>query len=150
MSNSEQVQQKLDEIAQYLSRGGIITKLTVPTPSGYDVTITYNKYREVAETGQNPIAQVINITSIANLSLSLSQGIEEVIGYLSDSNTNPKELSEMKDKLKILRSEIDKPNPDERVVKRIIRWASSKLDLKLFLKIAIPLASKYLGPDIDM
>ncbi len=145
MSNSEELKQQLDEIVKTLTRGGIITNLTVPTPNDYFVEITHKKYREVAKAGQNPITQIFNVTATANAtsSLSVSQEIQKILHHLEDSSVDPQNLSEARRKLDTLESELDKPNPSEKVLRKIMRWASN-FGLELSLRIAVLVAERLL------
>ena len=146
MSNSEELLKNLDEIVKTLTRGGIVANLTVPTPSDYFVEITHKKYREVAKAGQNPITQIFNLTAnaTATSSLSVSQEIQKILHYLEDSNVGPSKLSDARRKMNTLESELDKPNPSEKVIRKIMRWASS-FGLELTLRIAAIIAERYLG-----
>jgi len=150
MSNSEdkKLLSELDEIAKTLTHDGIVENLTVPT-GDYLVTITSKKYREIAKTGQNPITQIVNVTSSATAraksSLSVSQEIQNIIHGLEESNLESKKLSEARRKLKALESELDKPDPSEKVIRRIMRWASN-FGLELSLRIAVLVAERLLKP----
>ena len=147
MSNSEELLKNLDEIVKTLTRGGIVANLTVPAPSDYFVEITHKKYREVARTGQNPITQIFHVTASATAtsSLSVSQEIQNILQRLENSNVPAKKLSEARGKLNTLETELDKPNPNEKVIKKIMRWASN-FSLELFLRIAVLMAERFLKP----
>ena len=147
MSNSEELLNNLDEIVKTLTRGGTIANLTVPTPSDYFVEITHKKYREVAKGGQNPITQIFNATASATAtsSLSVSQEIQKVIHDLEKSDVDSRKLSEARRKLNTLESELDKPNPSEKVIRKIMRWASN-FGLELSLRIAAIVAERLLKP----
>jgi len=147
MSNSEELLRNLDEIVKTLTRGGIVTNLTVPAPSDYFVEITHKKYREVAKGGQNPITLIFNVTAAATAtsSLSVSQKIQNIIYGLEGANIGSKKLSEARRKLKTLESELDKPDPSEKVIRKIMRWASN-FGLELSLRIAAIVAERLLKP----
>lgn len=147
MSNSEELLKNLNEIVKTLTRGGIVANLTVPTPSDYFVEITHKKYREVAKGGQNPITQIFNFTATATAtsSLSASQKIQDIIHDLEKSDLDSKKLPEARRKLKTLESELDKPNPSEKVMRKIMRWASD-FGLELSLRIATIIAERLLKP----
>ena len=151
MSNSEdkKLLRKLDKIAKTLTHDGIVENLTVPTPSDYLVTITSKKYREIVKTGQNPITQIVNVTSSATAraksSLSVSQEIQNIMRDLEKSNLDPKRLPEVRNKLNTLEKELDKPNPSEKVIRKIMRWASN-FGLELSLRIAVLIAERLLKP----
>ncbi len=145
MSNSEELLKNLDGIVKILTRGGIVANLTVPTPSDYFVEITHKKYREVAKGGQNPITQIFNFTATATAtsSLSVSQKIQDIIHDLEKSDLDSKKLPEARRKLKTLESELNKPNPSEKVMRKIMRWASD-FGLELSLRIATIIAERLL------
>jgi len=138
---------KLDAIAKTLSGGGSLKNLKVFTPSGYIVEITEEKYLEAVKSGQNPIRQIFNITAnaTATSSLSVSQEIQNILQRLENSNVPAKKLSEARGKLNTLETELDKPNPNEKVIKKIMRWASN-FSLELFLRIAVLMAERFLKP----
>lgn len=149
MSNSEELLKNLDEIVKTLTHDGIVENLTVPTPSDYFVEITHKKYREVVKGGQNPITQIFNVTSSATAraksSLSVSQEIQNIIRDLEKSNLDPKRLPEVRNKLNTLEKELDKPNPSEKVIRKIMRWASN-FSLELSLRIAVLVAERLFKP----
>ena len=147
MSNSEELLKNLDEIVKTLTRDGIVANLTVPTPSDYFVEITHKKYREVVKGGQNPITQIFDVTATATAtsSLSVSQEIQKILHSLEDSHLDPKKLSEARRKLNTLESELDNPNPSEKVIRKIMRWATS-FGLELSLRIAVLIAERLLKP----
>ncbi len=145
MLNHEEEIAKLDKIARNLTGEGTIKSLKVPTPSGYDVEITVQKYCQLVEAGQNPITHIFNLTATATAtsSLTVSQKIESIIHDLEKSNFDSKKLPEARRKLKTLESELDKPNPSEKVIRKIMRWASN-FGLELSLRIAVIVAERYL------
>lgn len=147
MSYSEKDMEKLDKIARNLCGRRSVKYLLVSTPSGYIVEISEEKYRQAVKAGQNPITQIFNITAnaTATSSLSLSQEIQKILHYLEDSNVDPKKLSEAGRKLNTLESELDKPNPNEKVIRKIMRWASN-FGLELSLRIAVLIAERLLKP----
>jgi len=147
MPCSDEELKKLDVIARNLTGKGKIKYLTIPTPSGLVVEITEEKYREVARTGRNPITQIVNVTSTATAtsSLSVSQKIQEVIHDLEKSNVSSRKLSAARGKLNTLENELGKPNPSEKVIRKIMRWASD-FSLELFLRLAAIIAERLLKP----
>ncbi len=138
---------KLDKVARNLFRGGNLKSLTVCTHSGYFVEISEAKYYEAVKSGQNPITQIYNVTATATAtsSLSLSQEIQNIIRSLEESNMGSKKLSGAKRRLNTLKSELNKPNPNEKVIKKIIRWASD-FSLELFLRLAVLIAERFVRP----
>jgi len=142
-------QKELDKIANKLTQGGSVKNLTVPTPSGFIVEITVEKYHELIKSGQNPITQIFNITTnaaaTAKSSLSVSQEIQNIMRDLEKYNLGPERLPEARKKLNTLESELDKPNPREKVIRGIMRWAS-KFGLELSLRIAVLIAERLLKP----
>jgi len=146
MSYSNELK-KLDEIAKTLSHEGSVRNLTVFTPSGYIVEITEEKYRQVVKGGKNPITQIFNVTATATAtsSLSVSQEIQKILHSLEDSNVESKKLPEARRKLNTLEKELDKPNPSEKVIRKIMRWASN-FGLELSLRIAVLVAERLLKP----
>ncbi len=139
MTHSDDLDE-LDRVVKNLSREGNLKSITVNTPSGYVVEISEVKYQEAAKDNRNPITQIINVTSkatsIAESSSSVSQEIKNIIRQLEDSNLSPRKLSEAKKNLNQLENELDKPSPDEKVIRRIMRWASN-FNLELALRIAV-------------
>jgi len=146
MSYSDEIK-KLDRIAKTLSHNSSVKNLTIFTPSGYIVEITEEKYREAVQGGQNPITQILNVTATATAksSFSVPQEIQKILRLLEDSSVSPRKLSEAKKYLSTLGSELDKPNPDEKVIRRIVRWAS-KFGLELSLRIGVIVAERLLRP----
>ena len=140
MPNSKEIQRKLDEVVKTLTHDGIVQNLEVPALNDYLVKITHEKYHELVKTGQNPITQIFNVTSTATAtaksSLSVSQEIQNIIRDLEKSGLSPERLSEAKSKLNTLGSELDKPDPSEKVIRKIMRWASN-FNLELALRIAV-------------
>lgn len=144
---SQEIAEQLDKIAKYLSCDGMVQYLEVPTRSGYLFKISDEKYRQAVKAGQDPIKQIFNITAnaTATSSVSISQKIESIIHDIEKSGVNPKKLSEVKSKLNTLESELDKPNPDEKAIKKVMRWASN-FSLELFLRLAPIIAERLLKP----
>ena len=140
---------KLDKVARNLLRRGSLKSITVCTPSGYFVEISEAKYHEAAKGGQNPITQIFNVTAnataTAKSSLSVSQGIQNIMRDLEKYNLAPERLPEARRKLNTLESELDKPNPSEKVIRKIMRWASN-FGLELSLRIAVLVAERLLKP----
>ncbi len=147
LKQPEEIAEQLDKIAKYLSYDGMVQYLEVPTRSGYLFKISDEKYRQAVEAGQNPIKQIFNITAnaTATSSVSVSQKIQNIIHGLEESNVDPKKLSEARSKLDTLESELNKPNPSEKVIKKVIRWASN-FSLELFLRLAVLVAERLLKP----
>jgi hypothetical protein len=148
MPCSDKDYKKLDKIARNLTGEGKITSLTILTPKGLVITINDAKYLEKIKSLQNPITQIINITSsaMATSSLSLSQKFQNISNDLEALNLKPKKLEEAKKNLNNLENEINKPNSSERTIKKILNWFS-KIDLNTYLKIATTLtdiASKFI------
>jgi len=148
-SNSEKHVTTLDKIAKNLTRNGVIKHLEIPISGGYIVQITQEKYLQLAKSGQNPITQITSITTSATAtarsSSSLSQKFQNIIHDVEKSGVNPKKLSEVKTKLNTLESELNKPDPAEKVIKKVMRWASN-FSLELFLKLAPIVAERLLKP----
>ena len=71
--------------------------------------------------------------------------IQNIIHDVEKSGVNPKKISEAKTQLGILESELNKPDPDEKVIKKVVRWASN-FSLELFLKLAPIVAERLLKP----
>jgi len=138
---------ELDKVARNLLREGSLKSITVYTPNGYFVERSEEKYHEAAKSGQNPITQIFNVTSsattIVKSSLSVSQEIQNIVHDLEKSDLAPKKLSEARRNLNRLGSELDKSNPNEKVISKIMRWASN-FDLELALRIAVPIAERFL------
>jgi len=132
--------EELDKVARSLFKNGDIKHITLSTPGGYHFEISEEKYFEAAKGNQNPITQIFNITSTAiataKSSLTVSQEIQNIIQDLDNSGLSSKEFSEAKKNLEILESELNKPKPDEKLIRRIMRWASN-FNLALALRIAI-------------
>ena len=141
MKCSDEEIKELDKVARDLIGWGNIKSLTVPTPSGLTVEITEEKYRQLAKGGQNPINVIINTTANASAtsSLSLSQNFQNILDDLESSNLEPRKLSEAKRKLDNLETELKKQSPNEKTIKKILRWASN-FDLALYLRIATVIA----------
>ena len=146
MSDSDELRQ-LDEIARRLFGRGSVKNISVTTRSGYTVQISSEKYCEMVKGSQNPITLIVNATANATAmsSVSLSQKIQNIICDVEKSGVNPKKFAEAKTKLNTLESELAKPNPDEKVIKKVMRWASN-FSLELFLKLAPIVAERLLKP----
>lgn len=152
MSNSEElnrakkIAEQLDEIAKYLSCDGMVQYLEV-TCGGYLFKISDEKYLQAVEAGQSPIKQFFNFTAnaTATSSVSVSQKIQNVIHDVEKSGVNLRKLSAAKTKLNALESELKKPDPDEKVIKKVMGWASN-FSLELFLKLAPIVAERLLKP----
>jgi len=146
MLNHEEEIAKLDKIARNLTGEGTIKSLKVPTPSGYDVEITVQQYRQLVEAGQNPITHIFNITSSATATakstLSGSLEIQNIMRGLEKSGLHNERLSRTKRNLDALADELNKPNPNEKVLRRVLNWAS-KFSFELFLRIAILVAERF-------
>jgi len=147
LKQPEEIAEQLDKIAKYLSYDGMVQYLEVPTRSGYLFKISDEKYRQAVEAGQNPIKLIFNITAnaTATSSVSVSQKIQNIIHAIEKSDVNPKKLSEARTKLNTLETEINKPNPSEKVIKKVMRWASD-FSLELSLRLAALLAERFLKP----
>ena len=141
MPYSKEDIEELDRVLKRIMGEGELKSLTVPTPSGFIVEITEEKYLQVLKAGQNPLAQIFNISAnaAATSSLSLSQKFQNILRDLETFNLEPSKLSEAKENLNKLETELNKSSPNENVIKRILRWASN-LDLSLYLRIAIVIA----------
>ncbi len=139
MENSDDLDE-LDKVARNLFGSGSVKTITLQTPDGYYFEISEAKYYEAAKGDKNPITQIFNVTSnamaTAKSSLTVSQEIQNIIQGLEDSNLSSKKFSEAKKNLEQLESELNKPKPNEKVIRRIMRWASN-FDLELALRIAI-------------
>ena len=146
MSYSDELRQ-LDEIAKRIFSTGSVKNISVTTCSGYTVQISAEKYCEIVKGGQNPITLIVNATAnaTATSSVSVSQKIQNIIHDVEKSGVNPKKLSEAKTKLNTLESELNKPAPDEKVIKKIVNWAS-EFSLELFARIAVLIAERFLKP----
>ena len=146
MSYSDELRQ-LDEIAKRLFGRGSVKNISVTTRSGYLIQISAEKYREIVKGGQNPITLIVNTTAnaTATSSVSVSQKIQNIMRDVEKSGVNPEKLSEAKTKLNTLESELNKPDPDEKVIKKVMRWASN-FSLELFLKLAPIVAERLLKP----
>lgn len=141
MPYSKEEIKELDKVARKIMGEGELKSITVPTPSGFIVEITEEKYHQLAKGGQNPINLIINTTAnaTATSSLSLSQNFQNILHDLEASNLEPRKLSEAKRKLNNLETELKKQSPNENVIKKILRWASN-FDLALHLRIATVIA----------
>ena len=141
MPYSEKERKKLDKIARNITGKGKIKSVTIPLSHGLVATINDEKYLEKIKNLQNPITQIFNITSsaMATSSLSLSQKFQNISNDLEALNLKPKKLVEAKKNLKNLETEINKQNPSEKTIKKILKWFS-KIDLNTYLKIAATLA----------
>ena len=146
MSYSDELRQ-LDEIAKRIFSTGSVKNISVTTCSGYTVQISAEKYCEIVKGGQNPITLIVNATAnaTATSSVSVSRKIQNIIHDVEKSGVNPKKLSEAKTKLSTLESELNKPDPDEKVIKKVMRWASN-FSLELFLRLAPIVAERLLKP----
>lgn len=146
MSYSDELRQ-LDEIAKRIFGTGSVKNISVTTRSGYTVQISTEKYCEIAKGGQNPITLIVNATAnaTATSSVSVSQKFQNIIHDVKKSGVNPKKLSEAKTKLNTLESELNKPDPDEKVIKKVMRWASD-FSFELFLRLAVLIAERFLKP----
>ena len=69
----------------------------------------------------------------------------QIIHALEESTAGCKKASEAKRKLNTLESELSKPNPNEKVIRKIMRWASG-FGLQLFLRLAVLVAERWLKP----
>ncbi len=147
MPYSKEEIEELDKVAKKIMGEGELKSITVPTPSGLIVEITEEKYRQLDKGGQNPINLIINTTAnaTATSSLSLSQEIRNIYQCLENSKIDPQKLPEARKELNKLENELNKPNPDERNLKRIIRWASD-FSFELFLRLSVLLAERFLKP----
>ena len=139
---------ELDKVVKNLFKRGNIISVTVCTPT-YSVEVSKAKYLEAAKGDKNTITQIFNITSnataTANASVSLSQQFQSVIRYLGDSNIGDKKLSEAKKNLGKLEYELHKPNPNEKVIRKVMHWASN-FGLEVSLRIAVLIAERLLKP----
>ena len=141
MPCSDEEIKALDKIARKLMSGGDLKSLTFHMSSGLIIDITKEKYLQTLKAGQNPIEQIFHITAnaTATSSLSLSQNFQNILHDLEASNLEAGKRSEAIKQLNNLENEIKKPNPNERIIKRILNWFC-KIDLKTYLKIATTLA----------
>ena len=142
MTYSDELKQ-LDEIVKRLSREGNVKNITVGTPSGYVVDISEEKYRKAFGGSQYPVTQIVNVTAsaMAASSLTLSQEIRHIVQILEDFNISSKKLSEAKRRIYTLESELNKSKPSEKVIKKVMRWASD-FSLELFLRLAVLVAER--------
>lgn len=140
---------ELDKIAKNLTRNGFIKHLEIPISDGYIVQITQEKYLQLAKSGQNPITQITSITASATAmamsSLSLSQKFQNIVLDVEKSGIKPKKLSEARARLNTLESELCKPDPDEKVIKKVMRWTAN-FSFELFLKLAPIVVERMLKP----
>jgi len=143
----------LEKIAKFAPKLGDVKSFTINTPRNpsnpiaYSIKISYETYRETVKTSQHPITLIVNNTASATAksSVSVSQEIQNIIRDLEKSNLDPKRLPEAKSNLSTLESELDKPNPSEKVIKKVMRWASD-FGLELFLRLAVLVAERFLKP----
>lgn len=147
MPYSKEEIENLDRVAKKIMGEGELKSITVPTPSGLIVEITEEKYRQVVTVGQNPINLIVNTTAnaTATSSLSLSQNFQNILRDLEASNLEPRKLSDAKKKLNNLEAELNKLNPNENVIKRVLRWASD-FSFELFLRLSVLMAERFLKP----
>ena len=136
MPYSKEEIKELDKVVKKIMGEGELKSITVPTPSGWIVEITEEKYRQLDKGGQNPVNIIINATAnaTATSSLSLSQNFQNILYDLESSNLESGKLSEARRKLTNLETELKKQSPNENVIKKILRWASN-FDLALYLRI---------------
>lgn len=132
--------EELDKVARNIFRRAEVKSITLSTPGGYRFEISEEKYFEAAKGNKNPITQIINVTSTAmataKSSLTVSQEIQNIIQDLENSGLSPKKFSEVKNNLETLETELNKPKPNEKTIRRIMRWASD-FNLALAIRIAI-------------
>ncbi|GAG04293.1 unnamed protein product, partial [marine sediment metagenome] len=65
MPYSKEDIEELDRVLKRIMGEGELKSLTVPTPSGFIVEITEEKYLQVLKAGQNPLTQIFNISANA-------------------------------------------------------------------------------------
>ena len=143
----------LEKIAKFAPKLGDVKSFTIniprnpSNPIAYSIKISYETYREIAKTSQHPITLIVSNTASATAksSVSVSQEIQNIIRDLENSNLDPKRLPEARNKLNTLEKELDKPNPNEKVIRKVVSWAS-KFSLDLFLRLAVLVAERLLKP----
>ena len=84
-----------------------------------------------------------HITVIINATANATE--IQIIHALEESTAGSKKLSETKRKLKTLESELSKPNPSEKVIRKVMRCTSG-FGLQLFLRLAVLVAERWLKP----
>ena len=139
---------QLDSLVKNISRGGNIKKLIIPIPCGYIVEITDEKYLHTLKDRLNPVSQIINVTATASSksSLSFDQEVQNILRNIEEVEKDPKKLSKAKKNLSLLESEVNKANPDDRVIRKIMRWASD-FSLELCIRISVLLAERFIKPN---
>ena len=137
----------IDKLAKNMIKEGYIRNFQIDLPGGYSLKVGGGAYQELAKTDENPMTQIVQVISSATAtsSSSVSQEIQNIIHSLEQSNVDSSKLSAAKGQLSTLESELKRPNPRKRIIKKVLRWALN-FSLDLFLRLAAMVAERLIKP----
>jgi predicted RNase H-like nuclease (RuvC/YqgF family) len=88
-------------------------------------------------------SQVVNVKvdASSHFSAEINSKLDVALDYLKSKYIEKRELSELEDKINILKQELSKSNPNKSKLKSILKWSLDK-GLDIFVKLAPPVIEK--------
>lgn len=104
--------------------------------TGTDIEVVWKEYVEATTSGGTPVSQAVNVnvSAVAQASISVSQSIEQILTDLPTMSIDPAIVGQAREQLEKLREESKRRRPRWNVVKSVLQWAleySTELSLRL-------------------
>lgn len=125
---------KAKVITDLMEKGA--TEITI---EGTNIKVTRREYLKMISAP----SQVVNVKvdASSHFSAEINSKLDGALDYLKSKYIEKRELSELEDKINILKQELSKSNPNKSKLKSILKWSLDK-GLDIFVKLAPPVIEK--------